>query len=486
MKRLILILFCVCSVAATNAQTDDEFQKAYEEFKQQARQEYNNFRDEANRKYAEFVKQAWKEYKTLPAIPKPKDETVPPVVLPEDDKDKPLDSNPVTIDDVVAPPKPEPQPVPIAPIKEQSQPVENYVSFMVYGTECKVRFNNDEKLKLNNIGNDAIAKAWERMSGEAYNNTIRDCLELRIRLQLCDWAYLNMLDAMAEACLDKGNEATLFAAFAYCQSGYKMRIGRAGSKLCLLYASEHTIYGQTYFNIDGDKYYLFKSKVNSLDICGAAMPKEKSMSLYVPNTQLLTFDKSQERTLQSKRYPEIKVLSMVNKNLIDFYNNYPTSEIDGNFLTRWAMYAKTAMDTNTSKSLYASLKDITKGLDKKEKVERLLNFVQTAFVYEYDDKVWGGDRAFFAEETLYYPYCDCEDRSILFSRLVRDLTGLDVILVYYPGHLATAVCFDTEVQGDYIMLNNHRFVICDPTYIGAPIGATMPDMDNKSAKVILL
>lgn len=119
-------------------------------------------------------------------------------------------------------------------------------------------------------------------------------------------------------------------------------------------------------------------------------------------------------------------------------------------------------------------------------VERLLNFVQTAFVYEYDDKVWGYDRAFFTEETLYYPYCDCEDRSILFSRLVRDLVGLDVILVFYPGHLATAVCFDDEVNGDYIMVGNRKYVVCDPTYIGAPVGATMPGMDNKAAHAIVL
>ena len=116
----------------------------------------------------------------------------------------------------------------------------------------------------------------------------------------------------------------------------------------------------------------------------------------------------------------------------------------------------------------------------------LLNFVQTAFVYEYDDKVWGDDRAFFAEETLYYPYADCEDRSILFSRLVRDLLGLKVVLVYYPGHLATAVHFTDHVTGDYIQLNGQRFTVCDPTYIGAPVGATMPSMDNGEAKVILL
>ena len=115
-----------------------------------------------------------------------------------------------------------------------------------------------------------------------------------------------------------------------------------------------------------------------------------------------------------------------------------------------------------------------------------MHWVQTAFVYEYDDKVWGDDRAFFAEETLYYPYCDCEDRSILYSKLIRDLLGLNVLLVYYPGHLATAVEFDTEVKGDAIVLDGRRFVVCDPTYIGAPVGLTMPEMDNRTAKVILL
>ena len=116
--------------------------------------------------------------------------------------------------------------------------------------------------------------------------------------------------------------------------------------------------------------------------------------------------------------------------------------------------------------------------------------MQTAFIYEYDDKVWGGDRAFFAEESLHYPYCDCEDRSILFTRLVRDLLGLKCVLVYYPGHLASAVQFtDSEALakgGDYINVNGSKFVIADPTYIGAPVGSTMPDMDNASAKVILL
>jgi len=63
---------------------------------------------------------------------------------------------------------------------------------------------------------------------------------------------------------------------------------------------------------------------------------------------------------------------------------------------------------------------------------------------------------------------------------------LDVVLLYYPGHLATAVAFHQDIKGDYLMCDERKFTIRDPTYIGAPIGATMPGMDNQTAKIIPL
>ena len=88
------------------------------------------------------------------------------------------------------------------------------------------------------------------------------------------------------------------------------------------------------------------------------------------------------------------------------------------------MYANTPVEAEVKAQLYPQLEAQLKGLSQKEAVERILNWVQTGFEYEYDNKVWGHDRAFFAEETLFYPYCDCEDRSILLTRLVRDLLHL--------------------------------------------------------------
>jgi hypothetical protein len=65
--------------------------------------------------------------------------------------------------------------------------------------------------------------------------------------------------------------------------------------------------------------------------------------------------------------------------------------------------------------------------------------------------------------------------------------GLKTLLIYYPGHLASAVKFDEQITGDYLIVNNSdRYLVCDPTYVGAPIGVTMPGMDNGQAQVVLL
>ena len=257
-------------------------------------------------------------------------------------------------------------------------------------------------------------------------------------------------------------------------------------RLYLLFATRHVIYDESGYRLDGDYFYVYGKGVERMNICNVKFPEEKPLSLIISQSMALTGRKSDARTLKSSRYPEMEVVVSVNKNLLDFMGDYPTSMVNDDFMTRWAMYANVPLEPNVQNELLPQFKQILQGMSEKEAVERLLNWVQTAFVYEYDDIVWGEDRAFFPEETLFYPYCDCEDRSILFTRLVRDLYGLKCILVYYPGHLASAVCFTEDVKGDYIDLGHDRYVVCDPTYIGAFIGMTMPGMDNTKASAIIL
>ena len=69
---------------------------------------------------------------------------------------------------------------------------------------------------------------------------------------------------------------------------------------------------------------------------------------------------------------------------------------------------------------------------------------------------------------------------------MRDVVGLDVVLVYYPGHLAMAVHFNEPVEGDYVMCEGRKFIVVDPTYIGSRVGETMPMVADEPTTVILL
>lgn len=463
------------------------FQDTYNEFRQQVRTEYNDFRNKANQEYADFLRKAWASYQTLPAIPKPKKENVPPVIIKEEDRKKPLEDNLVVIEEEIVLPAPTPQPVPVAPIREQVQPMEQSFAFSLYGTKMQVRLDDALKFRLRDWDIESIADAWEWLSEDKYNNVIRDCLELRIRYQLCDWSYLRLLDTLCADFLGRNsNEAELLKAYIYCQSGYQMRLAIADGRLYMLYASRHFIFDKPSWQIDGTFYYADNCNADSIQLCEAAFPHEQALSLYITYEQLFSKKTASQRTLQSSDVEWLRATVTEDENLMAFCRDYPTSYIGEDFMTRWAMYANAPMSSEAKGELYPALKHFIQNRPLSEAVDILCHWVQTAFVYEYDDKVWGGDRAFFADETLYYPYCDCEDRAILFTRLVRDLLGLKAALVYYPGHLATAIAIGNGVKGDYLMIDNTKYIVCDPTYIGAPIGVTMPGMDNEKAKVMLL
>ena len=91
-------------------------------------------------------------------------------------------------------------------------------------------------------------------------------------------------------------------------------------------------------------------------------------------------------------------------------------------------------------------------------------------------------------ESWFSAYSDCDDRAVLFAQWVKKRLGMKVVLIYYPGvHLATAVHFDdSQVTGDYVAVGNSKYLVCDPTYIGAESGMAMPDLRKTPVEIIRL
>ena len=66
------------------------------------------------------------------------------------------------------------------------------------------------------------------------------------------------------------------------------------------------------------------------------------------------------RTITSERFPDLHIDVAVNKNLIDFYNEYPSSYTNNDIYTFWAIYADTPMNEDVKTQIYPVLSEYIK------------------------------------------------------------------------------------------------------------------------------
>lgn len=375
----------------------------------------------------------------------------------------------------------------------------NTVKFTLYGIDMQVRFDTSERVEVKSGSKEECNKCLKWIESST-KETLEDCQRIKQELNLSDWAYVKMLDRFAIASLDSTNEAVLLMYSLLTQSGYGALVNAVSSgRLLMSYQSDAFVFNKVFYNYNDKNFFLYGDSISMDDAFIRVAKEGKSIDFRYQGEMKLAYKATKPRTIKSRWNPDFIFTFQMNKNLVDYYGDVPSVSYDENFMTRWATLANYPLEQQLKDSLVMPMKKKIEGLSQKDAVQQILWWIhgdidlerenpnQDMFLFAYDEDVWGYDRAFCAEETLYYPYCDSEDRSILFSRLVRDVVGLDVALVYYPGHLATAVCFTEEsVKGDFLMVDNRRFIICDPTYIGSNVGETMPDMNNEETTVIMI
>ena len=475
-------------------------QQQQNDYKERKRKEFDEYRRKKNEEFARLLAQPWQKFEIEEGIKHPIEEELKPVIYEGSEYDdligKEVKGELLKLLDEELHPQPEPD----VPIIENDE-ANGYSTFTFYGTQMKVRLGGIKNFHLTGSDENAVAKAYKELTATQYNNLMSDCLKLRTDYSLCDWAYYKMLEQLANTACGKGtNEAVFLHGFLFQESGYLTRFAfnPSDNRLHLLVRMNGNAYYYGYFIADGKAYYLFDgSKAKNLKITNYVQPNGREMRMEIDKLPKLNVVLSSQKVIRAASFP-IVVSTNVNKNLVDFFNDYPTSYCNDEIMTRWAYYANTPLSDEVKKIVYPELRKRLLNTTPLMAANMLLNWVQPlsesqsqpddgtqiGFPYLRDDVVWGKDRAFFAEETLYYPGSDCEDHAIFFSHLVRDILGLDVVLVYYPNHLATAICFDDDVQGDYVMVDGRKFVVADPTYTRAHVGMTMPNCEGKEMKVI--
>ena len=451
----------------------------YVNFVKQRQSEYREYRKKVNQEFASFLEEYWHPFKKeTPIEARQQPEPVRPIVFnaPLPKIEPKADPNVPTIPARRFNEEDKPKPVEIPKIEPITG---NQFTLSFYGLTLHFPKLLDSPFRLDGIQEKQVASAWTVLSQTDYKSLLDRCQKYQSSLQLNDWAYFLLIQQVAEyVCDTRQNERAFMQMFLLAQSGYKAKIGRVGSRLLLMLPANRTIYQTIFVTIAGERYFLIGQKtledqsVYTYDKMFAYASKTLDMDIRQP---LLLPDAPFERALKGKAYQtEAKV--QLNQNLIAFFRDCPQCE--------YPVYAQAPV----CKAVYQTLlPDLAKAIEGKTMVQAanlLINFVQTAFEYKTDHQQFGYEKPFFIEETLYYPYCDCEDRSILYAFLVEELLHLKVVLLDYPNHIATAVLFEEPVNGDQVTYQGKRFTICDPTYINAPIGKAMPQFKQTAPKVI--
>ena len=500
MKRVLGLLILCALPLSGNAQLDLNALKRESDSKaQQRKNESDAFLSSRKLKWDEFLKArgeewakvssnrdiAWTDFLSgsewevfddflrnkQPEKPKPvvepKVETEPvskpkpqPVILPDNAVVKPA---------VVPEVKPEPAPLPIKPTENKPG---NTARFSFYGREVSIAYDPSLKsFSANMYSQKEISDFWKTTSAADYSNSIVQLLEEKEKIGLNDWGYYLFVSSFSKQMYFNENCARLLTWFILVRSGLDARVGYNDGGVVLLLPTQTSLYDMSYVKIDGVNYYVINNSTgNGVHTCPGS---------YADGRQ---FDFNQRKPLKLGGKNSVRSLSFefngqsysmdfnYDADLAEYYKALPQAQFE--------VFFSAAPSDQLKKSITANLKPIIQGMDKPTALDFLLQFVQLSFPYKTDPQQFGYEKYFYADELFFYPYCDCEDRSVLFAYLAHELMGYDVVGTEFPEHMATAVEVDYQVNGTKYRVGTHTYTVADPTYMRASVGQCMSRYEN--------
>jgi len=404
---------------------------------------------------------------------KPQEQTPPKIQPPVIEPSKPI----------VTTPQPE-----IPPVVVPAEP--NYkgkkYTFDFFGRETTIYADKKLAKRLGSKYNGkTISQGWSDLSLADYEPVLEQLATISKENNLGDWGQVQLAFKFSKALHPNSiNNQSFTSWFLLVKQDYQARLAYNSQGVYLLVPAEQSLYEVTFFTFGGKRFYAVSPDGKSRDL-GRVFTYDGEYPRAVEPVDMkdpLAFDNERHYkqrkfsfTFERKKYN----LSLnVNPSRVNYLASYPQMDIDQYFIS--------PVDTVTANDALDHFRPMVEGKSELEAVNLLLRFVQTSFEYQTDDQQFGYENYLFAEETLTMPASDCEDRSVLFAWLVRELLGLEVVGLDYPGHIAAAVAFSKPVPGDNIAWNGKRFTITDPTYINANAGMTMPEVASHTPKVVAI
>ncbi len=497
MKTRIVYLCMLLSLVLSGlaAQSFEEYKKQQEAAMKQfaekqieglarLQKEYADYVAKRDQEWAAYLLKEWENYqaftgKQMPQRPKP--QTVPAYKPAPSTGETATAPTPIPVADSRGVKAVQPMPQMVEPIRKPAEAERNMrsASFKFYGRTLTIPYDVAlSQCVFPAINQKSIGAFWESASAANYTPTVESLLQNKTDLNINDYGYLLIAQQFARSVYPgKDNLARLLTWFVMVRSGYGVRIAYQDADIALLLPALQEIYQLSFLNLSGINYYVYP-KLNA----GSYYTYDKD---YQSTGRMIDFNINAPINFAGRKAYKNYVYQFEDKSyniqvsydpdLIEFYKDYPLVDL--------SVYFNAPVSVQAKESLAEALMPIVSTMDEQKAVNFILKFIHDAFPYKTDPEQFGREKFFFAEEMFYYPYSDCEDRSVLFTYLVRETLGLKVVGLEYSDHVAAAVSFTSPVFGDYLMYENTKFVVSDPTYINAPVGLSMPQYKTVSPVV---
>ena len=464
-------LFCLSG----HAKSDREI---FEQMRKEMRAEFAEYQKQNEREYARYLRQTWQEYrleKGIEPFERPKPDNLPPA-SPQ--------KRPSKTSELIVAPKPDGlQTPPLPPIifEEKKKEVGKYnVQIAFYGSTLQFT-HNIEPCQLAQVREKQIADLWGTIWQTKNGSLFTDLITVKLEMRLNDWAFFCLLKQTARQLpqLKDDNTRTIFHALRLTyiwlrhQNGdYRQRSSPISShprkSICLQLPAGK----RKEILLVHRREKPSATPVRTLP--SLSRNKQRPFSLAITEPMLLAEDyRDTNRT-----YRDCSLNSPVNQNRISFFNDMPHTDL--------AVYADMPVDVafaeNTCQGLGSRIAPLSR--------EDALNFYcispnRLSVTRQTASNSAANDRSSPKRlSTTPIPIAKTERSSSPW--LVRRLLKQEIVLLHYSDHVATGVRIEKEIPGSYIRTGDKRYLICDPTYIGADIGQCMPGYEKEKPRIIKL
>lgn len=435
----------------------DAQKSQFRAYQQANEQKFNKYQTEQQRKLAEAIAQSWAKIEQYKA------------------KRNPLKPKPTIQPSVIQAKKPPPQSrIPSAKPKPHS-PQTHTNQLLFYGEPLTLPFRPTQ-VKTQGTGKKRI-EHFLLTAADYEQSLYKFITQTQKKLNLDDWAMYLFIKTVAQYIYPNNQDTQRLALWKWMNDiGYDVRIAVIGSNhYRLLLPVTHKLYAMSYVRIAGVPYYMDAPTKHKIYTYQQKVTNARKIDAIHP--ALTKWDKNKKQIASRNLTTRINgknhyLLIKYDKRTSALMQDYPQF--------RLGLYFSLPLSPLLQQSLRTAFSPLLHGKSKKEQATIMLQTIQQAIAYKTDSEQFGIENYLFAEETFAFPYADCEDRSVLYAWLVKNILHVPVIALLYPNHVTTAVQLPST--GESVTYKGKKYSLADPTYIGASIGKSMHP--NTTPKVI--